>query len=61
MILPRELMEVRISKIVYQEWICQMRSELTVADAVFPRYRDKDIEEDFRIRDVMFELVADIF
>lgn len=61
MILPRELMEVRISKIVYQEWICQMRSELTVADAVFPRYRDRDIEGDFRIRDVMFELVADIF
>lgn len=47
MMLPRELMLVRISKIVYSEWICQMRSEIIVADAVFPRYRDKDIESNF--------------
>ena len=34
---------------------------MIVADAVFPRYRDEDIEGDFCIQEVMFELVADIF
>ena len=40
----------------------QLRTDfiLLVSD-VFPRYRDEDIEGDFCIQEVMFELVADIF
>ncbi len=40
MILPREPVLVQAGKIVYTEWICEMRSERIVADAVFLRYRD---------------------
>ena len=36
-------------------------AEILVGFNVFPRYRDEDIEGDFCIQEVMFELVADIF